>query len=271
MNSTLTPRSVTLTPSGWWSVVDSENQSWSIPPEDRDTKVSNAELAKEIEASVGKPIELTTWIKPDGSTRMIFGKPKAAGGGKRPYTPSYRDTREGQEASSRSIEAQVAAKIASEMAIAQFEPKLKSTRIMEDGLVWMEQAVPRIFAAIQACKGSGGGGGVVLTGKRDDALPPSEQYVGAGGSEALGQALQPETLRSAPAPTPSSEGESNLAAGAPLSGFILPGGPYAGWAAWEVAQKDPAYLRGVLAGRLTDSDRAAVETALAGVEGEWSA
>lgn len=92
-NLTLTPTAITRKDSGWWTVI-ADGKEWGIPPEDRDTKVSNEAIAKEIEASIGKPIDLDAWEKPDGSTRMIFGKAKdkKGGGG----ATAYRNTADGQ-------------------------------------------------------------------------------------------------------------------------------------------------------------------------------
>jgi hypothetical protein len=241
-NQTLTPVSIVPGNIGW-EVVDGSAQKWWIPPADKKTGVSNEEFAKFIQENLGKPVELNTWVKENGS-RFIFGKAESGGGGGRGMSPQDR------AAERNSIQAQTALKAGVELLTAF--PGLADNK----PLAWLEMAVPRLAALIRTVSG----------------VPPADQKsVEAAKEGGMGKAVVPTTSTDAPpalTPPPgagTSPGESPH--GAPSPGdFIFTGGAYANWHCWEVVAKDPAWLQAHL-DKLKPENRAIAEALLAASSG----
>jgi hypothetical protein len=251
MNQTLTPTQVTKKPSGWWDVLDSDGNQWGVPPADKFTQTPNDGLAKELEASLGKPIELAVWIKDDQSSRIITGKPKPRGQGGGFKGMSSED----RAAERASIEAQGAAKIAVAILDAVPDHSFSPTRSRE----WVVESIPIIAQAIRAAASGGqepSAGPRLRHAAADEQSSPPEPSA----------APSPSSQSRAEPGAASSSGDTDGSQGAPPPedtphSFKFTSGDWKGWEAWEVAQRDPDWLQANLH-RLSAENRAIAERLL---------
>jgi hypothetical protein len=177
-NQTLTPVSVTPGSKGW-DVIDSEGLKYWIPPTQKDSTVSNVPVAKEIFESIGKPIELATFVT-DKGTRMIFGRPQVKqGGGGKGRGPG--DFESGAQRKVR-LESQEACQVLG--TARQLIADIDNDMSLEAALRMIEYSFPRLLALVRSGRGeypiqSSGGGdsNARVTGEGTKAAPsPSPEH-----------------------------------------------------------------------------------------------
>jgi hypothetical protein len=242
-NQTLTLVASKQTQSGW-EFKDDKGQVWWVPAADKKSGVSNEPLAAEIRDNLGKPFELSTWVKDDGSVHAIFGKARTGGGGRGGMSPEERLTER------RSIEAQKAAGIAVAILGSITDLSFSATR----GREWVIESIPMIAEAIRAAaeadQSSGRGAHTNTTQHR--AGPPED----AGRRDATGGVQSPTSQGDSPNEAPAdqqdvdspstSPGEEADPSPSSPPDFTFTSGKYKGHTCSTVARAAPVYLRSFL-------------------------